>query len=383
MTDNIPFNKPFIAGKELYYMAQAILGGHSAGDGPFTKKCQRFIEGYLGNPKALLTQSYASALDMAAILCGAGPGDEVIMPSFAFVSVANAFHMQGATPVFVDIRPDTLNIDEKLIRDAISDRTKVIVAPHYAGVGCAMEVILEIAREHNLLVVEDAANGFGARYGGKCLGTMADLGILSFHETNNIMCGEGGALLINNGKFIEKAEIIREKGTNRSKFFRGEVDKYTWVEIGSSFLPSDLVAAFLYAQLEMTDTINAARCRLIELYMQGLRELKDQGIIRLTATPRHGACYSHIMYIIANSLEERTNLIQHLKKKDILSVFHYIPLHSSPMGQKVCRISGQMGVTDKISNCLLRLPIFYEMQPSEVQEVVNHIQDFYNQKADI
>ena len=267
MNHHIPFNKPFIAGKEMYYMAQAVLGGHSAGDGPFTMKCQEFIQNQLGVTKALLTQSYASALDMAAMLCNIRPGDEVIMPSFAFVSVANAFHMQGATPVFVDIRPDTLNLDANQVVRAVSDRTKVIVTPHYAGIGSDMETILEIARRHGLLVVEDAANGFGAGYDGKCLGTMGDLGVLSFHETNNIICGEGGALLINNERFVEKAEIIREKGTNRSKFFRGEVDKYTWVDIGSSFLPSDLVAAFLYAQLEMADTIIAARSRLIAKYM--------------------------------------------------------------------------------------------------------------------
>lgn len=300
MSYQIPFNKPFVAGKEMYYMAQAVLGGHSAGDGPFTMKCQELIQNRLGTPKALLTHSYASALDMAAMLCDIQAGDEVIMPSFAFVSVANAFFMRGVVPVFVDIRPDTLNIDESIIESAVSERTKVIVTPHYAGVGCEMQTIMDIAKRYGLYVVEDAANSFGSKYNGQSLGSIGDLGVLSFHETNNIMCGEGGALLVNNERFIEKAEIIREKGTNRSKFFRGEVDKYTWVEVGSSFLPSDLVAAFLYGQLEQITRINASRCRIFELYLQGLSDLQTQGLIRLPCIDddQQGACNGHIMYII-------------------------------------------------------------------------------------
>lgn len=378
MTDCIPFNKPFIAGKEMYYMARAILGGHSAGDGPFTKKCQKFIEVYLKTPKALLTQSYASALDMAAMLCNINPGDEVIMPSFAFVSVANAFHMQGAVPVFIDIRPDTLNIDETKIKQALTDQTRVIVVHHYAGIACQMEQILDIARRHGLLVVEDAANGFGALCNMKYLGTMGDLGILSFHETNNVICGEGGALLINNELFREKAEIIREKGTNRSKFFRGEVDKYTWVDIGSSFLPSDLVAAFLYAQLEMADNIIGTRCQLFELYRKGLQGLEDAGLIRLPHIHGQTACNSNIMYIITRSLNERTQLLHYLRGRGINAVFHYMPLHTSPMGKKHCHTHEDLLHTVNASERLLRLPMYYEMQNETVEQVVAGVREFYH-----
>jgi len=381
MTDLIPFNKPFIAGKEMYYMAKAILGGHSAGDGPFTQKCQEFIEAYLKTPKALLTQSYASALDMAAILCDVGPGDEIIMPSFSFVSVANAFHMQGAVPVFVDIRPDTLNIDETHIEQALTDRTRVIVVHHYAGIACQMEQVLDIAKQHGLLVVEDAANGFGATYRMEHLGTMGDLGVLSFHETNNIICGEGGALLINNERFREKAEIIREKGTNRSKFFRGEVDKYTWVDIGSSFLPSDLVAAFLYAQLEMADHIIGTRCRLFELYRKGLQGLEDAGLIHLPYIHGQTAYNSNIMYIITRSLNERTQLLHYLKERGINAVFHYMPLHASPMGKKHCHTHGELLYTDHASERLLRLPMYYEMHEEAVERVVAEIREFYNHSS--
>jgi dTDP-4-amino-4,6-dideoxygalactose transaminase len=373
----IPFDKPFIAGKEMYYMARAVLGGRSSGDGPFTKKCHEYIEEKLGTPKALLTQSYGSALDMAAMLCDVGLKDEVIMPSFAFVSVANAFHMRGATPVFIDIRPDTLNIDESLVREAVTERTKAIVTPHYAGVGCNMDAIMDIAQDNNLLVVEDAANGFGSKYGDKYLGSIGDMGILSFHETNNIMCGEGGALLVNNEKFIEKAEIIREKGTNRSKFFRGEVDKYTWVEIGSSFLPSDLTAAFLYAQLEMSEKITSVRCRLLGLYAKGLRSLEEKEFIRLPVVQAQEACNGHVMYVITRSREERTDLINHLAQQGIKAVFHYVPLHTSPMGRKHCRIHGDLTNTVEISERLLRLPLFYEMMDEEVRKVVNAVRRFY------
>lgn len=359
-------------------MAKAILGGHSAGDGPFTQKCQKFIKDYLKTPKVLLTQSYASALDMAAMLCDIRPGDEVIMPSFAFVSVANAFHMQGAVPVFIDIRPDTLNIDETQIVQALTDRTKVIVIHHYSGIACQMEQILDIAKRHALLVVEDAANGFGATYCMKNLGTMGDLGVLSFHETNNIICGEGGALLINNERFQEKAEIIREKGTNRSKFFRGEVDKYTWVDIGSSFLPSDLVAAFLYAQLEMAEKIIGTRCRLLKLYMKGLQGLADAGLIRLPHIHGQTACNSNIMYIITRSLNERTQLLHYLKERGINAVFHYMPLHTSPMGKKHCHTHGDLPHTVHASERLIRLPMYYEMYDKYVDQVVAGVREFYN-----
>jgi dTDP-4-amino-4,6-dideoxygalactose transaminase len=377
MDGHIPFNKPFVAGKEMYYIAKAILGGHSAGDGPFTSKCQKFIEQKLKAPKALLTQSYASALDMAAMLCQIESEDEVIMPSFAFVSVANAFYMRGAIPVFVDIRPDTLNLDESKIESAITKQTKAIVTPHYAGVGCEMKIIQEIASRHNLFVIEDAANGFGAKYGEKNLGTIGDLGVLSFHETNAIICGEGGAILINNDRFIEKAEIIREKGTNRSKFFRGEVDKYTWVEIGSSFLPSDLVAAFLYGQLEQITKISASRRNLFDLYFQGLKDLEDKGLIRLPVTGRKGTCKGHIMYIITRSLNERTMLIKHLERCGIKAIFHYTPLHTSPMGKKHGRTHGSFSKTLETSERLLRLPMYYEMRVDEVERVVQEVHSFY------
>ena len=371
----IPFNRPYIAGREMYYIAQAVLGGHSSGDGPFTKKCHALIESALDTPKALLTQSYGSALDMTAMLCGIQPGDEVILPSFAFVSVANAFHMQGARPVFVDIRPDTLNLDESQVQEAVTPRTRAIVAPHYAGVGCAMDAILDIARKHNLLVVEDAGNGFGSKYGDRHLGTMADLGVLSFHETNLVMCGEGGALLINNERFIEPAEIIREKGTNRSKFFRGEVDKYTWVALGSSFLPSDLVAAFLYAQLEMYEKIIANRRRLIDLYFLGFQELAEKDLIRLPLPgTREGG---HAMYLITESWDERTRLIQYLAENQIKAIFHYTPLHTSPMGRKYGRAHGDLPCTLDISERLLRLPLYNDMQDQEAERVVAAVRKFY------
>lgn len=377
MENSIPFNRPYIAGKEIYYIARAVLGGHSSGDGPFTKKCHAFIEAALGTPKALLVQSYGSALDMAAMLCNFRPGDEVIMPSFAFVSVANAFHMQGAVPVFVDIRPDTLNIDENQVKDALTSRTRVIVTPHYAGVGCDMDAILDIARKHDLLVVEDAANGFGSTYKNRHLGTIADLGVLSFHETNSIMCGEGGTLLINNERFIEKAEIIREKGTNRSKFFRGEVDKYTWVSLGSSFLPSDLVAAFLYAQLEMSKKIIDDRKRLFNLYVRGLKSLEDNNHIRLPIAETTDRSIGQVFFLLTKSLDERNLLIQHLANRGIKAIFHYMPLHTSIMGEKYCRTHGEMANTLKVSNCLVRLPLFNDMHDHEVSSVVDAVQNFY------
>ena len=360
----------------MYYIARAVLGGRSSGDGPFTKKCHAFIEATLNTSKALLTQSYGSALDMTAMLCDIQPGDEVIMPSFAFVSVANAFHMQGAIPVFVDIRPDTLNLDENLVKDAVTSRTRVIMAPHYAGVGCEMDAILDIAQKHNLLVVEDAANGFGSTYGNRYLGTMADLGVLSFHETNSIMCGEGGALLINNERFVEKAEIIREKGTNRSKFFRGEVDKYTWVSLGSSFLPSDLVAAFLYAQLEMYEIIMAKRRHLIKHYFQGLQNLADKKLIRLPVSETLES--GQVMYISTGSKEERNRLIQHLAENQIKAIFHYTPLHTSPMGQKYCRTHGKLPHTQQASDRLVRLPLFNDMPDKSVIRITEIITGYFN-----
>jgi dTDP-4-amino-4,6-dideoxygalactose transaminase len=374
----IPFNKPFIAGKELYYISQSVLAeSHLSGDGPFTKRCHKWLEERLGSPKALLTHSCTGALEMAALLCDIQPGDEVIMPSYTFVSTANAFVLRGAVPVFVDIDPDTLSMDEKLIKPAITSRTKAIVPMHYAGVACDMNEIMSIAREHKLWVIEDAAQGLLSTYHGRFLGTIGHLGCLSFHETKNIISGEGGALLINDVEFIERAEIIREKGTNRSKFLRGEVDKYTWVDIGSSFLPSELVAAFLYAQLEEAEKIIEARCRTFNLYYELLRPLETEGLIRLPLMRSECLCNGHIFYIIAKSLEERTRLIEYLRKNSILAIFHYVPLHSSPAGLRYGRVSGRMQVTDDLSNRLVRLPMYYEMEDDVVIRVVQLIKSFY------
>lgn len=376
---HIPFNKPFIAGKELFYIAQAVLThNRTAGDGPFTARCQAWLENTLGTPKALLTHSCTAALEMSALLCEIKPGDEVIMPSFTFVSTANAFVLRGGIPVFVDIRKDNLNIDEGLVRHALTPRTKAIVPVHYAGAACCMDYIMNLAGEHGLMVIEDAAQGHLSTCNNKYLGTIGHLGCLSFHETKNIISGEGGALLINNADLAQRAEIIWEKGTNRKEFFRGEVDKYTWVDIGSSYLPSDITAAFLYAQLEMAGKIVAARCRLLDRYFQELNELQEQGLIRLPSLNRQGVCNGHIMYVITRSLEERSRLIRYLKKRSISAVFHYVPLHSSPMGIRYCRVSGSMTNTDDLSRRVLRLPMFYEMTLDQVSRVSSAIRDFYS-----
>lgn len=373
----VPFNKPFIAGKELYYIARAVLDGHLSGDGPYTKLCHTWLENRLGCLSAFLTHSCTAALEMAAILCDLERGDEVIMPSFTFVSTANAFVLRGATPVFVDIRPDTLNIDEARIEEAVTERTKAIVPVHYAGVACAMDEILDLADQYRLLVVEDAAQALLSTYKDRFLGTIGHLGCLSFHETKNIISGEGGALLVNDGRFIERAEIIREKGTNRGRFFRGEVDKYTWVDVGSSFLPSELVGAFLYAQLEQAEKIIASRCSIFSLYYDQLRSLEEMGYIRLPYVAPHSISNGHIFYLITRSLDERTRLIDHLKASRIGAVFHYVPLHSSPAGIKYGRVSGQMTVTDEISDRLLRMPMYYEMTAEDVERIVECVKDFY------
>lgn len=373
----IPFNKPFIVGKELYNIAQAVVESHLSGDGPFTEQCHKWFEDRLGCAKALLTHSCTGALEMAAMLCSIGSGDEIIMPSFTFVSTANAFVLRGGVPVFVDIREDTLNIDETLIEQAITPRTKAIVPVHYAGVSCAMDEIMKIAEEYNLLVVEDAAQALLSTYKDRFLGTIGHFGCLSFHETKNIISGEGGALLINNEKFIEQAEIFWEKGTNRKQFFRGEVNKYTWVDIGSSFLPSELVGAFLYAQLEQAEKIIEARARIAEQYLRLLRPLEEKGAIRLPAAESGNNGNGHIFYIITRSLEERGRLIVYLKQKGIWSVFHYVPLHSSPAGIKYGRTSGDMRNTDDLSDRVLRLPIYYEMREKDVEMVAEHVGRFY------
>ena len=375
----IPFNKPFIVGKELYYISQSVLvESHLSGEGKFTKLCHEWLESRLGCTKALLTHSCTAALEMAAILCDIKPGDEVVMPSFTFVSTANAFVLRGAIPVFVDIRPDTLNIDENKIPAAVTERTRAILPVHYAGVTCEMDVIMELAEQYKLWVIEDAAQGLLSTYKGRYLGTVGHLGCLSFHETKNIISGEGGALLINDARFIERAEIVREKGTNRSKFFRGEVDKYTWVDIGSSFLPSELIGAFLYAQLEQAEKISSRRCEIFALYYNSLKPLEDQGFLRLPIMGNDCRSNGHIFYIVTRTLDERSRLIEFLKKEGVLAVFHYVPLHSSPAGIKYGRVSGSMQCTTDLSNRLLRLPMYYEMTDDEVNQVVELLKRFYS-----
>ncbi|HQN65557.1 MAG TPA: dTDP-4-amino-4,6-dideoxygalactose transaminase [Methylophilus sp.] len=363
----IPFNKPFMTGKELFYIAEAHFNGMLAGDGPFTKKCHAWLEQQTGTKKALLTHSCTAALEMAAILADIQPGDEVIMPSYTFVSTANAFVLRGAVPVFVDIRPDTLNIDETKIEAAITPKTKAIVPVHYAGVGCEMDTIMDIAKRHNLLVIEDAAQGVFATYNGKTLGTIGHMGAYSFHETKNVISGEGGALLINDERFVERAEIIREKGTNRSQFFRGQVDKYTWVDIGSSYLPGEVIAAFLWAQLENAGEITQRRLAIWERYHQGLHALERQGRLHRPIVPSACQHNAHMYYILLESLEARTQLIAQMKALDIYPVFHYVPLHNSPAGLKYGRSNGELPVTEDISDRLLRLPMWTGLEPHHDQ----------------
>jgi dTDP-4-amino-4,6-dideoxygalactose transaminase len=372
----IPFNKPFIIGRELSLIADAVAQGHLSGDGAYTKLCHRWFEERLGCRKALLTHSCTGALEMSAILCGIQPGDEVILPSYTFVSTANAFVLRGAVPVFVDIRPDTLNIDENLIEAAITEKTRVIVPVHYAGVPCEMDRIMAIAARHGLLVVEDAAQALLSTYKGKALGSIGHLGCLSFHETKNIISGEGGALLVNDERFVERAEIIREKGTNRSQFFRGEVDKYTWVDIGSSFLPSELVSAFLYAQLEHAGQIIEKRRVICTEYASQLDSLQQAGYLRLPIFD--GDSNGHMFYILLDCLATRSKLITHLKSRDILPVFHYVPLHSAPAGKRFGRAGSSMRHTDEISERLLRLPLYYEMTGSDITRVCTAIEEFFS-----
>jgi len=377
----IPFNKPFIIGAELEYIAQAVREGHLSGDGPYTKRCHRWLEERLGARRALLTHSCTAALEMAALLCELKPGDEVIMPSFTFVSTANAFVLRGAVPVFVDVRADTFNLDERLAGAAVTPRTKAIVPVHYAGVACEMDTLMSMAREHGLLVVEDAAQGVLAEYQGKKLGAIGHLGCLSFHETKNVSSGEGGALLVNDERLIARAEVIREKGTNRSQFFRGEVDKYSWVDIGSSYLPSELVGAFLWAQLEHADRINAKRKTLCTAYRQGLDPLARRGAIALPQSEPPGVTGNcHMFYILLKDLATRTRLIAHLKARGIHSVFHYVPLHSSPAGRKFGRPAGPMTVTDGVSERLLRLPLYYDLTEAEVAGIVAAIAEFFGSR---
>jgi dTDP-4-amino-4,6-dideoxygalactose transaminase len=358
----IPFNKPYMTGKELWYISQAHASGHLAGDGNFTKKCSAQLEQRLGSPKVLLTHSCTAALEMAAILADIQPGDEVIMPSYTFVSTANAFALRGATPVFVDIRADTLNIDESLIEAAITPRTKAIVPVHYAGVGCEMDAIMDIARRHNLLVIEDAAQGIMSSYKGRPLGSIGHMAALSFHETKNIISGEGGALLVNDPHFVARAEIIREKGTNRSQFFRGQVDKYTWVDLGSSFLPGEIVAAFLFAQLEEADLINQRRVGMWNIYHRMFKALEEAGTVKRPTIPKNCVHNAHMYYLLLPDLETRTRVISRLAKEGIQTVFHYIPLHSSPNGREIGRPVGEMGNTDEAGSRLLRLPLWLGLE---------------------
>ncbi len=369
----IGFNKPFVVGKELFNIAQAVINGHLSGDGVFTKKCHEWLESNLQCQRAMLTHSCTAALEMAAILCDIQPGDEVILPSFTFVSTANAFVLRGATPVFIDIRSDTLNLNEQLIEQAITNKTKAIIPVHYAGVACEMNTILAIAKEYNLYVIEDAAQAIFSEYNGKKLGTLGHLGCLSFHETKNVISGEGGALLINDKKFVQRAEVIREKGTNRSRFFRGEVDKYTWVDMGSSYLPSELVGAFLYAQLEHAQSITQERVRICHQYRMLLSSLEQAGKIHLCSHISNG----HLFYLLTRSLEERARLINYLKQADIGVVFHYIPLHSSPAGQKYGRCGSEIHITDRISETIVRLPVYYGLQNSELELITDKIKSFY------
>ncbi|MCC8182519.1 MAG: dTDP-4-amino-4,6-dideoxygalactose transaminase [Clostridiales bacterium] len=377
----IPFNRPPYTGKELDYMAEAVLVNRKlCGDGPFTKKCHALLERQTGSPRVLLTTSGSDALEMAALLCELKPGDEVIMPSYTFCSTANAFVLQGAVPVFVDVRPDTMNIDETKIEAAITDRTRVICAVHYAGIGCEMDTIMDIARCHGLLVVEDAAQGVMASYKGRALGSIGDFGCFSFHETKNYSMGEGGAVLVNRPELIERAETIREKGTNRSRFLRGQVDKYTWVEYGPSYLPSDINAAHLLAQLEMADEINQDRLTSWHYYEEGLAPLRDAGKLRFLEPPAECAHNAHMFAIRVKDLEERTALTAFLKERGIVVSFHYVPLHSSPAGQKFGRFHGENVYTDRESDRLTRLPMYYGLSREEQDQVINGIFDFFSQK---
>lgn len=373
----INFNIPPFTGKETEYMTKAIQNHKISGDGEFTKKCNKWIEDKTGTAKALLTTSCTHATEMAALLADIKPGDEVIMPSYTFVSTADAFVLRGATAVFVDIRPDTMNIDETLIEDAITDKTRAIVPVHYAGVSCEMDTIMDIAKRHNLLVIEDAAQGVMASYKGKALGSIGDYGCYSFHETKNYSMGEGGALLIRDREHVERAEIIREKGTDRSKYFRGQVDKYRWQEFGSSYLPSELNVAYLYAQLEMADQINEARLARWNEYYKLLTPLAQSGKIELPVVPEGCVHNAHMFYIKTADEHERQELINYLKERDILAVYHYVPLHSAPAGIKYGRFNGEDVYTTKESERLLRLPMYYGLTAEETAFVADQVKEFY------
>jgi dTDP-4-amino-4,6-dideoxygalactose transaminase len=376
MTDEkIPFNRPYMTGKELFYIAEAKFGGMLAGDGPFTKRCHRWIEQNTGCATALLTHSCTAALEMCALLLDIQPGDEVIMPSYTFASTANAFVLRGGVPVFVDIREDTLNLDERLIEAAITPRTKAIVAVHYAGVACEMDAIMDIARRHGLRVVEDAAQGVMSSYKGRALGSIGDLGAFSFHETKNVISGEGGALLVNDAKLSVRAEIIREKGTDRSRFFRGEVDKYTWQEVGSSFLPGEAVAAFLWAQLEEAQAITDRRLKIWNRYNDALADLEADGVLRRPVVPADCRHNAHMYYVLLAPDMDRQTLLDEFRRREIYPVFHYVPLHSSPAGLRYGRAHGALEVTDRQSNRLIRLPLWVELTEAQQDRVIEVFTD--------
>lgn len=373
----ITFNAPTYTPKTLDYIKDVFAEKHASGDGKYTKKVHNWFKKQLDCKQALLVHSGTAALEMAAILADLKPDDEVIMPSYTFCSTANAFVLQGAIPVFIDIRPDTLNIDETKIEEAITDKTKAIVVVHYAGVACEMDVIMDIAKRNNLLVIEDAAQAFDSFYKGRPLGTIGDMGCFSFHETKNIMSGEGGLFVTNNEKLAERAEIIREKGTNRSKFFRGQVDKYTWVDKGSSYLPSDIIAAYLYSILEISDQIQTKRISVWQKYYKAFEALETQGYIRRPIIPESCTNNGHMFYLLLNDLQTRTEFIAHLKNHNIYAPFHYIPLHSAPAGENYCKTNGDLIVTDKVSDTLVRLPMFYDITNEEQEKVITTILDFW------
>lgn len=379
----IPFNIPPHAGAEETYIAQAIASRKICGDGDFTKRCNAWLEERFHAQKVLLTTSGTTALDMAALLCELAPGDEVILPSYTFSSTATAFVLAGAKLVFVDIRPDTMNLDETKIESAITERTKVIVPMHYAGISCEMDVIMDIAKRHGLKVVEDAAQGVMSSYKGQALGTIGDFGCYSFHETKNYSMGEGGALIINDPNYNERAEILREKGTNRSKFFRGQVDKYTWVDFGDSYLPSELNAAYLWAQLEAAEEINENRLATWNRYHQALEPLEHEGKLERPIVPEGCVHNAHMYYIKLRDLEERTQFIAHMKERGVLCVFHYVPLHSAPAGMKFGRFHGKDQYTTKESERIVRLPLYYGATPSDVEQVISTIFEWFNCKTNV
>jgi dTDP-4-amino-4,6-dideoxygalactose transaminase len=377
MRSEIRFSAPFVTGKEFDLVAQCLAANETSGDGQFSKRCEKLMQDRFSASRILLTNSCTAALEISALLAGVGPGDEVIMPSYTFVSTANAFFLRGAIPKFVDIRPDTLNIDERWLADAVTPRTKAIVPVHYAGVSCDMDRIRAVARQHDLLVIEDAAQAVNATYKSSFLGTIGDLGAYSFHATKNYSCGEGGALLVNDSRLLERAEALREKGTNRSRFYRGEVDKYTWVDVGSSYVLSDLLAAVLLAQLEAMTEITEQRKRIYERYLEGLAPLASRGLVKLPTVPAECGTNYHLFFVIVESLAARTALIDFLKSRSIGAPFHYVPLHTSPMGLKLGYEPGSLPVTETVADRLVRLPLYAGLPMSSVEVVIDSMLEFY------